>query len=400
MKIAHLIHTFPPAVHGGGELFAYELSRGLARQGHQVTVVTRGFKDLDRREEMAGFNVERYRSPAPERWKYHPIAEARVPWYGKYFVLSLDVVYSTRHLSRLVREKKVDLIHASFIVPSGLSGAIVKSSTEVPLVITVHGNADFYEVPKILYPMLRYTATKADRLVTVGHELRRNFIGELGDFKVKVIPNGVDVERYRPNKAAREETRKKYGIPLDSPVLLSVSRLVGRKNIDLALRAVPHLAKRLPDFRFLLVGEGQEDKRLRGLTRRLGIEDAVIFTGFVSEEEKTRIYLSSDVFIQLSSREGLSISLLESKAAGLPAIVSDSKGTREPVRENESGKVVGDPWDSVEVADVILDLLSNPKTRRRLGGNARREAAENYSLETMTRRYVETYREALESKVD
>ena len=400
MRIAHLIHTFPPAVHGGGEFFVYELSRRLAREGHQVTVTTRGFRNLDRKERMSGFYVERYRNPAPERWKYHPIAEAQVPWYGKYFVLSLDVVYSTRHLSRLVREGKLDLIHASFIVPSGLSGAIVKSSTGIPLVITIHGNADFYEVPKMLYPVLRYAAANADGLVTVGHELKRNFIRELGDFEVKVVPNGVDVDRFLPDRAAREETRRKYGIPLDSPVLLSVSRLVERKNIDQVLRAIPHLAERLPGFRFLLVGEGPEDGKLRDLTRKLGVDNRVVFTGFVSEEEKTHIYLSSDAFIQLSSREGLSISLLESKAAGLPAIVSDSKGTREPVRENKSGKVVSNPWDPIEVTEVILDLLSNPRTRRRLGENARREARENYSLETMTRQYIEVYREALESKAD
>jgi len=399
MRIAHLIHTFPPAVYGGGELFVYELSRRLTREGHEVIVVTRGFKNLSGREEMEGFCVERYDNPAPERWKYHPIAEARVPWYGKYLVLSMDVVSSTKHLSRLVREEKLDLIHASFIVPSGFSGAIVKKSTGIPLVITVHGNADFYEVPKMLHPMLRYAANNADGLVAVGHELKRNLIKELGDFDIKVIPNGVDVDRYQPDIAERDKIRKRYGIPLDSPLLLSISRLVKRKNIDLVLRAVPRLVERMPDFRFLLVGEGPEEQRLRDLTRELGVEDVVIFTGFVSEEEKTRIYLSSDAFIQLSSREGLSISLLESKAAGLPAIVSDSKGTREPVRDNESGRLVSDPWDTIEVAEAVLDLLSDPKTARRLGKNAKMEAIENYSLDTMTRRYIDIYREALEPKV-
>jgi len=398
MRIAHLIHTFPPAVHGGGELFVYELSRRLASKGHEVVVITRGFKDLPSREEMDGFHVERYKNPAPESWKYHPIAEARVPWYGKYLVLSLDLAYSAKYLHRLVMEEKLDLLHASFIVPSGVSGAIVKSSTRIPLVITVHGNADFYEVPKTLYPMLRYAAGKADRLIAVGDELKRNLLGELGDLDIRVIPNGVDIERYRPERAVRNETRRKHGIPIGSPVLLSVSRLVERKNIDLVLRAVPHVVKRMPSFKFLIVGEGPEHQRLRQLTHQLGIENAVTFMGFVSEEEKTRIYLASDAFIQLSSREGLSISLLESKAAGLPAIVSDSKGTREPVRENESGRIVSRPEVTAELAEKILNLLSDSRARRRLGKNARREAEENYSLEAMTRQYIEVYREALESR--
>jgi glycosyltransferase involved in cell wall biosynthesis len=399
MRIAHLIHTFPPAVHGGGELFVYELSRRLANKGHEVIVVTRGFKDLPRREDMDGFHVERYENPAPESWKYHPIAEAHVPWYGKYLVLSLDLACSANHLRRLVREEKLDLLHTSFIVPSGVSGVIVKSSTGIPLVITVHGNADFYEVPKMLYPMLRYAATNADRLVAVGDELKRNLLGELGDLDIRVIPNGVDTERYRPaERTVREETRRKHGIPINSPALLSVSRLVERKNIDLVLRAVPHVVKKLPDFKFLIVGEGPEHQKLRQLTHELGVESAVMFMGFVSEEEKTRIYLASDAFIQLSSREGLSISLLESKAAGLPAIVSDSKGTREPVRENKSGRIVSKPEMPTELAEKILDLLSDSKTRRRMGKNARREAEENYSLEAMTRQYIEVYREALESR--
>lgn len=398
MRIAHLIHTFPPAVHGGGELFVYELSRRLASKGHQVTVTTRGFRTLPEKEEVEGFHVERYYNPAPETWKYHPIAKMDVPWYGKYSVLSLDVIYSARHLSRLVKEKRLDLIHASFIVPSGFSGAIVKSFTKTPLVITIHGNADFYEVPKMLHPMLRYAATKADMLVAVGHELKRNLLKELGDFDIRVIPNGVDVQKYRQNRTIRDETRRKQGIPENAPLLLSISRLVERKNIDLVLKAVPHVVKSLPNFKFLIVGEGPEYRRLRDLTKELRIENTVIFTGFVPEVEKTRIYLSSDAFIQLSSREGLSISLLESKAAGLPAIVSDSKGTREPVKENESGKIVNDPKDPIDVAEKVIDILTDTRNRQRLGENARREAEEDYSLEAMTSRYIKVYEEALTSK--
>lgn len=397
MRIAHLIHTFPPAVHGGGELFVYELSRRLAGKGHQVIVTTRGFENLPDKERTEDFCIERYKNPAPETWKYHPIAKMNVPWYGKYSVLSLDVIYSVRYLSRLVREKKLDLVHASFIVPSGFSGAIVKSFTGTPLVITIHGNADFYEVPKIFYPMLRYSANNADMLVAVGHELKRNLLKELGDYDIRVIPNGVDVEKYRPDRTIRDETRRKQGITRNAPILLSISRLVERKNIDLVLRAVPYIIQRLPDFKFLIVGEGPEYRRLRSLTQELQIESAVIFTGFVSEEEKTRIYLSSDAFIQLSSREGLSISLLESKAAGLPAIVSDSKGTREPVKENESGKIVSDPKNHIDVAEKVIELLTDTRNRKRLGENARREAEENYSLEAMTSRYIEVYKEVLAS---
>ncbi len=398
MRIAHLIHTFPPAVHGGGELFVYELSRRLAGKGHQVIVTTRGFETLPEKERTEGFYIERYKNPAPETWKYHPIAKMNVPWYGKYYVLSLDVIYSVRYLSNLVREKKLDLVHASFIVPSGFSGAIVKSFTGTPLVITIHGNADFYEVPKIFYPMLRYSANNADMLVAVGHELKRNLLKELGDFDIRVIPNGVDVEKYRPDRRIRDETRRKQGITENAPLLLSISRLVERKNIDLVLRAIPHIVQRLPNFKFLIVGEGPEYRRLRKLTQELKIESAVIFTGFVPEEEKTCIYLSSDAFIQLSSREGLSISLLESKAAGLPAIVSDSKGTREPVKDNESGKIVSDAKNPIDVAEKVIDLLTDTKNRKRLGENARREAEENYSLEVMTKRYIEVYKEVLASR--
>jgi glycosyltransferase involved in cell wall biosynthesis len=398
MKIAHLIHTFPPAVHGGGELFVYELSRRLAGKGHQVIVTTRGFKTLPKEEKTEGFYIERYRNPAPEHWKYHPIAKMNVPWYGKYSVLSLDAIYSVRYLSQLARKKKLDLIHASFIVPSGFSGAIVKSFTETPLVITIHGNADFYEVPKILYPMLRFAANNADMLVAVGHELKSNLLKELGEYDIRVIPNGVDTEKYRPDKTIRDEIRRKQGISENTPLLLSISRLVERKNIDLVLKAIPHVVKRLPDFKFLIVGEGPEYTRLRELSRKLEIENSVIFTGFVPEEEKTRIYLSSDAFIQLSSREGLSISLLESKAARLPAIVSNNKGTREPVKENESGKIVSNPDDPIEVAEKVIDLLTDTRNRERLGENARREAEEKYSLEAMTRQYIEVYKEVVAPK--
>jgi glycosyltransferase involved in cell wall biosynthesis len=129
------------------------------------------------------------------------------------------------------------------------------------------------------------------------------------------------------------------------------------------------------------------------------LNSSVIFTGFVSEAEKIRLYAASDVFIQLSSREGLSVSLLESKAVGIPAVVADFRGTREPVTDGESGIVIKGELSPAKVSETILAILPNRELLSRMGHNAKKEAEAKYSIETMAKRYVAVYEKVISQKV-
>jgi len=399
LKIAHIIHTFPPAVYGGGEAFAYQLSKKLAEKGHEVHIVTRGFKGLAESEKLDGLFVHRYSNPAPERWKYHPIAKSKVPWYGKYLAIALDIPKSIQTIERIQKEFGLDILHASFILPAGFSGVLAKKSTNLPLVITVHGNADFYEVPWILRSVLGYTLRRGDEVVAVGDELRENLMKKFSDLKIQVIPNGIEINKFAQATQEREEARRQYKIGSEDPVVLSVCRLVERKNLDMLLTSVPQILKKLPTCKFLICGEGPEEEKLQRLASDLNLSSSVIFTGFISEAEKIRLYAASDVFIQLSSREGLSVSLLESKAAGIPAVVADFRGTREPVTDGESGIVIKGELSPAKVAETILTILINRELLRQMGNNAKKEAEAKYSIETMTNRYVTVYEKVMSQNV-
>ncbi|MEM2851540.1 MAG: glycosyltransferase family 4 protein [Candidatus Bathyarchaeia archaeon] len=398
MKIAHIIHTFPPAVYGGGEAFAYQLSKKLAENGHEVHIVTRGFKGLAPSEKLDGVYVHRYPNPAPEKWKYHPIAKSKVPWYEKYLAIALDIPKSVKTIENIQKEFGLDILHASFIIPAGFSGVLAKKSTNLPLVITVHGNADFYEVPWVLHPILAYTLHKGDEVVAVGEELQENLMRRFDDLKVQVIPNGIEINKFAATALLREETRRRYNIGSEDPVVLSVCRLVERKNLDILLASAPQILKKLPTCKFLICGEGPEEAKLRKIAFELNLGSAVIFTGFVSEAEKIRLYAASDVFIQLSSREGLSISLLESKAAGIPAVVADFRGTREPVTDGESGIIIKGELSPAKVAETLLTVLQNRELLSRMGYNAKKEAEAKYSIETMAEKYVALYEKALSQR--
>jgi glycosyltransferase involved in cell wall biosynthesis len=373
-----MMPTFWPR-QGGGQMVIAAIAQGLAPDIETI-VLSRRFRDTPPEERYEHLTVRRYGNPAPERWKDYATGARAVSFPQKLVVTGLDIVCSLGPLSRLVSWS--DLVHVHFPLPLGLSTLAVRAFVRRPLVVTVHGNADVYELPQALAPVTRAVLTRADAVVSVSHDLAQYLERRMGLANVTVIPNGVDVDLFRPVDGSRSAF-----------TLFSICRLVPRKNVHVLVEAVRRLAAEGADLRLVVAGTGPEQDRIARLARESG--GVVEFVGFVDEAGKRARLAGTDVFVQLSMREGLSIATLEALACGVPCLVSDIPGVREPVTPGRTGWYVTDPENVQSVVDALRTVLAARPALADMKRTCREVAVERYSLARMCESYWTLYAELL-----
>jgi glycosyltransferase involved in cell wall biosynthesis len=344
------------------------------------TVLTRRLHDTPAREQYEYLSVERFWNPAPAVWKEYATGVERVAFWKKSVVTGLDVFCALPRLRALMAES--DLVHLHFPLPLGLSVLIARLVVKRPLVVTVHGNADVYELPRALEPVTRAVLTRAEAVVSVSEDLGEYLRTEMRVPDVTVIPNGIDVDAFRPGAGGRSVL-----------TLSSISRLVPRKNIHVLIAAVERLAGEGAPLSLLIAGTGPEEDRIRRLAEQL--PGVVRFLGFVDESRKRDILAETDVFVQLSIREGLSIATLEALASGVPCLVSNLPGVREPIDPGRTGWYVDDPEDVQSVIAALRDVLAARARLQEMREACRATAVERYSLQAMCEQYWTVFTDLL-----
>ena len=234
----------------------------------------------------------------------------------------------------------------------------------------------------------------ADHVVMNAEAIKQDLLqrGYRAD-RLTVIPNGIDCERFRVPRTG-ESVRLELGIPLRAPVVGVLSRLTKIKGHEYFLQAAALIAARVPDVRFLVVGDTIEKEEyreeLKRLVIKLGLEDRVVFTGFRLDVPELLAALSVSVLPSLGL-EGLSNSLLESMAAGLPVVATRVGGNPEIVEDGVNGLLVP-PADAEALARAICLLLENGTLARKLGQAGRRLVYTRYSLEQAVETTERLYR--------
>ncbi|HEY1991742.1 MAG TPA: glycosyltransferase [Gammaproteobacteria bacterium] len=305
--------------------------------------------------------------------------------------------------SRALRKSRTQIVHSYnfyanvFCIPAAkLAG--------VPCVVASIRDLGIYLSPTKLM-LQRWICRLADRIV-VNADAIRDWLVEQGypAHKIVVIRNGVDTSRFgaRNDGAA---LRRELGLPPTSPLVTMLARLSPTKGIDYFLEAAAKLRDRHPEARFLLVGEcfTRDSERefmvdhayrkvLQDKVDSLGLTDRVTFTGL--RKDVPDVLAASTVSVLPSLSEGISNTLLESMAAGVPVVATQVGGTPEAVADGEQGLLVP-PGDSAALASAISRVLSDPLLAQRLGANGRRRAVEEFSFEAVVRRTEALYRDLL-----
>ena len=275
----------------------------------------------------------------------------------------------------------------------GAAAALLARRLDVPFTVTLRGTATKYISDPRRAAWMRRTVHRAGAVIAVSESLGRT-ARALGcpEDKIRVIPNGVDPDRFRPGD--RAALRTALGLPPDAPVLLTVGSLVERKGFHRVIALLPELRARHPGLLYLVVGgpsaEGNYAQELREQVRSLGLEETVRFEGPKGPEELPAYYGAADLFVLATGNEGWCNGLMESLACGTPVVTTDVGGNRVIVTSEKVGRVVpfGDHHALLSAVDQAL--------KTEWDRHAVRERVRACRWEDVARRVVDLFTEILE----
>jgi glycosyltransferase involved in cell wall biosynthesis len=302
-----------------------------------------------------------------------------------------------RRLRRVVRENRVDLIHAHQYGPF-LYAALSRlpfGFGQPPIVLTEHGRADPDPPRPGHFVANRLLLRRRDRVFGVGACVARALIDKEGfqAARVGVIYNGIDLAALEGCQRYRDDVRNELGLGADDVLVIQVARLSQEKNHLAALRALERVIPERPDVRLVIVGDGPEAGAIREEVRRRGLEPYVRLTGM--RNDVPRLLGAADVGLLTSTTEGIPLTVAEAMAAGLP-VVSTRVGGLPEMLENGSTGFLAPSRDDAALAAHLIRLAADPELRRRLGEAGRARAYADFSEHTMIDKYNCCYHEILE----
>lgn len=342
-----ITNDFPPRV-GGIQSFVHSLARELPAA--EVVVYAPRWAGADAFDAAQPFPVVR-----------HPTS------------LMLPTPDVLRRARAVTADYQCDSVWFGAAAPLGLlAGPLRRDPGVQQIVASTHGHEVGWAKLPVARHVLARIGRECDTVTYLGDYTRQRLAAACGPgTRLARLPSGVDTATFSP-AADGERIRHRYGLH-DRPVVVCVSRLVARKGQDMLIRALPAIARRVPDAALLLVGGGPHRERLQRLVRETGLGRDVVFTGSVSGSELPAHYAAGHVFaMPCRSRlgglevEGLGIVYLEANACGLPVVAGDSGGAPDAVLEGTTGHVVNGR-DVAAVADRVSALLADDCARKAMG---------------------------------
>lgn len=363
MRIAYIVEYFPPHI-GGVETLFDNLTRGVAKK-HDVDVLTMAIPGAAREERSAGRTIHRVRC------------------HSRY-----EFPFKVREGVRMI--EKADVVHTTTFMGAGNTW-LSRQFADKPTVLTFHESwRDLYfkihppHAAAFNYTMEWLTRFfyRNDTIVTPSNYTRDALIG-LGvpGHNVHVIPHGIDHKIFKP-KGDR-------AIDTDAPTYMFIGRPGVTKGLDYLLEAVPRIAREIPDAKFIVV-VSKYDKEYRRYATRI---DNLVKEGKAIQMEplqpQTRmasVVRSADVVCVPSLSEGFGFSAVEAQACGVPVVASHAGSLPEVV----SGGVLVEPKNPKAMADAVIKLLSDEKTRARLGSRGAR-FTKRFTWERSVREHLKLY---------
>jgi glycosyltransferase involved in cell wall biosynthesis len=286
-------------------------------------------------------------------------------------------------------EQEFDLIHAHFTWTAGYAAAVLKRTTDLPMVLTVHADRErFLKEYGSGFESVYDTWRAADAIIRVN---RRDVpLLERYNDVVHTIPNGFSRDRYR--LLDQSEARAHLGIDTDVELVFSLGALKRRKGQRYLLDSTRRIVDRREDVLCAIGGQGRTRRRLERQARALGIEDHVEILGFVPESEVDLWMNACDVFCLPSLSEGNPTVMFEALGCGKPYVGTDVGGVSEIVTSAEYG-LLCEPADSAALADRLLAAFDTDWNKGRI-----HEYAQRYTWETVVREIEDVYAATLDDE--
>ncbi|NLZ54614.1 MAG: glycosyltransferase family 4 protein [Thermoanaerobacteraceae bacterium] len=359
---------------GGAETHAVSLAKQLKRRGVNVIVASHGGKLT---KVLENSDIRHYTLPLDRKSPLH-------------------LVNSIRGLTDIIKRHQVNIVHAHARIPAWIS-QWVSFVTGCPYITTSHG----------IYSTgwgMGLITTWGRKVIAVSEDVKKHLINgfKVSSDKIVVIPNGIDLEQFNPQKVDPFPVEKQLGLKQDDLKIIYISRLMGARG-EIALRlieAMPEIAKVFPTVNLLIVGEGDKYEAIKQLAAEYNLksqQNKVIVTG---------ARLDTPIFMNMADvAVGVGRVALEAMAMEKPVIIAGEAGFMGilgpenftmAMKHNFSGRGADKKTDASNIAEAIKTLLSDAELRKKLGTFGRQEVAKYFSIETMADEVLKVYHQVIE----
>jgi glycosyltransferase involved in cell wall biosynthesis len=296
-------------------------------------------------------------------------------------------------LRKLIAERQIDLVHAHDY-KTDLLALLLARATGVRALATVHGWTGHSTRERVCYyPADKRVLARYPRLIAVSSDIARELIEHgANPARVTTILNAIDHRQFRRDPARVAEARAALGLAPGTIAIGAVGRLEPQKRFDLLLEAFAVLHISNPQLRLVIAGDGSLRQALEEQRRALGLADAVVLTGHVSDV--IPLHHALDLFVQSSDYEGTPNAVLEGMAMETPIVATEAGGTAELVHDGIHGRII--PVGSVDrLIWGMQAALADPETTRKMANAARRRVEGELSFESRCRRLEGIYQEVM-----
>jgi glycogen(starch) synthase len=394
VRVLMLSWEYPPLLVGGLGRHVDALARGLVRAGHEVWVVTRGEKDEQVDELVDGVRVRR---AALDPLAIDFTTESLLAWS------QASEHALIRAALPLLRRIRPDVVHAhDWLVAQ--TAITLAAAAHAPLVATIHAteagrHQGWLPAPlnRAIHSVENWLANSADEVIACSQTSQREAVRlfDLDADAVHVVPNGVDLVRWRVPARARATARDRYAP--GGPLVAFAGRLVHEKGVQTLLAALALLRRRNPGLRLAVAGTGPHEDELRAQARRRRVARAVDWLGFVPEAQVATLLAAADVAVVPSYYEPFGLVALEAVAAGTPVVVSDAGGLADLHRDGVAAASfpAGEP-DALAAA--IDGVLRDPDRSRRAMRHAAGVLRTSYTWQAVAHTTAQVYAQAVATR--
>jgi phosphatidylinositol alpha-mannosyltransferase len=379
MKICIVTDAYYPYPSGVSE-YSYYVAKYLRRFGHEVKILTTNYPN--------------------ERGVSNEEIEKDVKRVGRVFFLPANKSYATptigfgvqRIVKGFIDKENFDFLHLHTpLLPPGIAFYALRHSNSVNAAVFHATSFKLWKRGTGIYKkFFEKYRKKLHALVAISPSARDSVIRYLpGDYKI--IPCGVDTEKFNPQVKPRKEFSS------SSPKILYFGRLDRRKGLPELLKSMPLIKKEITNVQLIVAGRGDLEKRCKKLAKKLDVFDSVIFKGFIPEEDVPSYYASCDVYCSPAlGGESFGIVLVEAMAVGKPVAASKIIGYDYVIKDGHNG-LFFDPEDPKSIAKTLIRILKDKELRKELAENGK-NFVKDYSWEKVVRDletfYLQVFKQA------
>ncbi|GAP13760.1 glycosyltransferase [Longilinea arvoryzae] len=406
MRIAILTSSYPRYPGDGTAPFIKSFAENYAKLGHLVYVIVPYDPAVNGDNDLENVQVIRYRYIWPNSLSLMGHAQslkgdARLSALS-FLLLPFFLFFGIIALYRVCREKKIDVIHANWVLPNGPIALVVSRLLKIPYVLSLHGS-DIYVSQKnpAFSRVSRSVFDGASSVTACSRELKEAAV-RLGsnEEKTYLLAWGADPEKFSPSNYSID-LRNKFGIAESEILVIAVGRLVYKKGFNILISAWKKVYEQFPTSRLIIGGGGPLQEALEQKAKELHIDGSIFFSGRINWQEMPTYLASADIFVLPSVKDehgnmdGLPTVLLEAMSSGTACIASEIGGVPLVIEDGKNGILVQEK-SSDQLSDSLINVIKNDPLRQELKDSARNSILLEHNWLNVARKLVGLFSSAIE----